>query len=149
MEDPLLRVRQAKVDLQREKFEWAKQKHQQENADRERARERAIDLEYLKITVLVILLIIVIWYLTCKFGFLRGMGSPDAPNSNRATEHFSPYASILTPDTYRTDSSFDYANNMPYKDLNWSERMNVDFNHNAQRIASEDKLADQLLDLVM
>jgi hypothetical protein len=153
MGDPLLQVRREKIALQQAEFEWKKQQAQQEHADRERARGRAVDLEYLKITVLVLLLIIVIWYLTCKFGFLRGVGGPDAANANQADppkkEHFSPYASILTPDIQRTDSSFDYANNMPYKDLDYSQRMNVEFNSNAQRMASEDRLADQLLDLVL
>lgn len=154
--DPLLKVRQDKVALQQAEFEWKKQQAKQDHDDREHTRSRAMDLEYLKITVLVILLIIVIWYLTCKFGFMRGMGGPYAPNANAAggtpptTERFSPYASILTPDIQRTDSSFDYANNMPYKDLDYSQRMNVDFNQNAQRMSSEDKLFDQTIsDLVL
>ncbi len=153
MTDPLLQVRQDKVALKKAEFEWKKQQAQQEHDDREYARGRAIDLEYLKITVLVVLLIIVIWYLTCKFGFLRGVGGPEAPEANQADpqkEHFAPYASVINADIQRGDSSFDYANNMPYKDLDYSQRLNVEFNSNASRYDSEEKLfAQTVSDLVL
>lgn len=149
--DPLLNIRQAKLDLKRADIEW---KHAQANKRaeaEEKMRNRALDFEYLKLTVVLVLVVIVIWFLTCRFGFGNGIGGPGSPNAKSAQprEGFSPYASILSPDTYRTDSSFDYANDMPYKDPDWSQRMNVDFNSNAQAITSEDKLFNQTHDLVL
>lgn len=151
--DPAVAVRQAKLDLKRADIEWKHRRAAEKDAAEERMRNRALDFEYLKLTVVLVLVLIVIWYLTCRFGFGSGIGGPNSPNAQSAErperEAFSPYASILTPDVYRTDSSFDYANNMPYKDLDYSRRMNVEFNNNAQRMTSEDKLFNQTMDLVL
>lgn len=149
--DPLVSLRREKLELKRADVEWKHQQAAQKAAADEKMRNRAIDFEYLKLTVVLVLVIIVIWFLTCRFGFGRGIGGPGSPDAQSASgkERFSPYASILSPDTYRTDSSFDYANVMPHKDLDYSQRMNVEFNDNSQRMTSEDKLFAASHDLVL
>lgn len=147
--DPLVSLRREKLELKRADVEWKHQQATQKAAADEKMRNRAIDFEYLKLTVVLVLVIIVIWFLTCRFGFGRGIGGPASPDAQSAKERFSPYASILSPDTYRTDSSFDYAFNKPFSDPDYSARMPIEFNDNAQRMASEDKLFNQSHDLVL
>lgn len=150
--DPLVSLRQAKLDLKRADVEWKHQQAYEKAVADEKMRNRVLDFEYLKLTVVLVLVLIVIWYLTCRFGFGRGIGGPNSPDAQSAEspkEGFAPYASILAPDTYRTDSSFDYAKNMPYSDPDYSQRMSVEFNDNAQRMTSEDKLFNQSHDLVL
>lgn len=149
--DPLVSLRREKLDLKRADVEWKHQQAAQKAAAEEKMRNRVIDFEYLKLTVVLVLVIIVIWFLTCRFGFGRGIGGPNSPDAQSASgkERFSPYASILSPDTYRTDSSFDYANVTPHKDLDYSQRFPIEFNDNAQRVTSEDRLFAASHDMVL
>lgn len=91
--------------------------------------DRQLDFEYLKLTVALVMLLIIVFMLTSRFrtypkkiqsttktGFAAGTSS---------TENFAPYASILSPSIFRSDPSHDsgkqdmppsgnYANNEHY-----------------------------------
>lgn len=128
------------LELKQHKFE-AKQAFQvRELEEKTHIKNREIDIQYLEFTVVLVLLVLIIYFLTNRFGF--GWG-------NDAKEGFSPYASILSPDISRSDSSFDYAFDMPYKAPDWQSVSNLDFNANAQLYASEDRLFQQVHDLRM
>jgi hypothetical protein len=132
-------LEKAKLELKQHKFE-AKQAFQAKELEEKTAiKNREIDVQYLEFTVVLVLLVLIIYFLTNRFGF--GWGNKP--------EQFSPYASILTPDIGRSDASFDYAQNMPYKSPDWQSISNLDFNANAQLYASEDRLFQQTHDLRM
>lgn len=134
----------AGLELKQHKFE-AKQAFQaRELEEKTKIKNREIDIQYLEFTVVLVLLILVIYFLTNRFGF--GWGNKTEIDK---TENFSPYASILSPDISRSDSSFDYAFDMPYKAPDWQSISNLDFNANAQLYASEDRLFQQTHDLRM
>jgi len=78
--------------------------------------DRAIDFEYLKLTVALVLLLIVVFLITSYFrmcptvestntGFAAGASA--GPSFAGSTESFAPYASVLIPSVFRTDPSHD------------------------------------------
>ena len=76
--------------------------------------EREYDLAYLKFTIILVLLIIIIFYITCKFN-IKGQATK-APATIKVTatgvrkapaEYFTPSASILKNDIFRSDPAFD------------------------------------------
>ena len=76
--------------------------------------EREYDLAYLKFTVILVLLIIIIFYITCKFN-MRQQAEQKTASPIKVTqlgtrlEHFTPNASILKNDIFRSDAAFDVA----------------------------------------
>lgn len=76
--------------------------------------DRKLDFEYLKLTIALVLLLIIMFLVTSRFrtypivipanptksGFTAGAASTKA-------ENFAPYASILAPSTFRSDASHD------------------------------------------
>ena len=78
--------------------------------------EKAIDFEYLKLTVALVLLLIIVFMITSRFrtypiinektntGFAAGA---EQNTTNNNTEQFAPYASILAPSTFRSDPGYD------------------------------------------
>ncbi len=132
-------VEAKKLELKQAKFDARQARYAKEWDEKMAMKSREMDLRYLESLVLVILLILIIYFMSCRFGF--GLG-------NKA-ESFSPYASILGPDQPRSDAAFDYAQNMPYKDPDWEAVSNLDFNGNAQQYRSEDRLFQQTHDLRM
>lgn len=76
--------------------------------------EREYDLAYLKFTVILVLLIIIIFYITCKFN-MRQKDANKASSPVKVTqlgtrmENFTPNASILKNDIFRSDAAFDVA----------------------------------------
>ena len=88
--------------------------------------DKAIDLEYLKLTVALVLLLIIVFMITSRFrtypkkiqqqsptntGFAAGSSNTERFSNSTKTENFAPYASILTPVTFRSDASHDTGKN--------------------------------------
>ena len=61
--------------------------------------ERHYDLAYLKLTVIIILLVIIIFYMTCRFNVTTVVPTK--------SERFTPSASILVNDIFNSIASFD------------------------------------------
>ncbi len=75
--------------------------------------EREYDLAYLKFTVILVLLIIMIFYITCKFNARHKDDQKASPikvtQLGTRQENFTPFASILKNDIFRSDAAFDVA----------------------------------------
>jgi hypothetical protein len=104
-----------------------KQQAESDDAYRARMMDRALDFEYVKMTVIVVILIVLVFYMTCRFGFglqkvsppssgasdqSGGGGNQGAPSSSTSaqppsSEKFSPYESTLVHDMHRDDPSGD------------------------------------------
>lgn len=56
--------------------------------------KRSLDLEYLKLTVIIVLLIVIIFYITCKF-------------NAKKEKYDTPQVSALTNEQQRSDPAFD------------------------------------------
>ena len=74
--------------------------------------EREYDLAYLKFTIILILLIVIIFYITCKFNVKKDTketekGPVKVTSSGTSAEQFTPSASILKNDIFRSDPAFD------------------------------------------
>lgn len=52
------------MDLEREKFEFSKQVYNDIRAEK----NKMIDLSYLKLTVAILLLIVILYWVSCRFG---------------------------------------------------------------------------------
>jgi len=61
---------------------------------------RAMDYEYVKMTALIILMVLVLFWITCQFGLVEKV-------QGQGQEHFSPYESTLAHDMYKSDASGD------------------------------------------
>jgi hypothetical protein len=143
-------VHQQKLELKRQKFQFEKELAEEMRRDKAEALAREVNYKYLVLTVVILLTILVIFWLTKRFGFGVGAGiPPPAQQPAGGSERFSPYASILNADNDRTDSSFDYQLDQPYKSTDPQVYSNMEFNANAQAMSSEDKLANQLWDLIL
>lgn len=190
-----------RLALEREKLLFVEQQAAKDDAAIATLTQRALDFEYLKLAVVLILLIIIVYYLTCRFGFgiptkkrfstpplvkaqvqagnATGSGAggvsagnaaanaapvsvpaagpvsaekPATPAADVKKEYFSPYASILTPDIDRSDQNFDFAQNMPYKTLDYAYIPSYgakDYDKNYSPYSSEDALFKQTHDLVI
>lgn len=66
--------------------------------------ERQFDLAYLKLTVIIVLLIIIIFYITCKFNVEK-----KSESFSKKIEPYTPFPGILINDIYRSDPAFDPA----------------------------------------
>jgi len=103
-----------------------KQQAESDDAYRARMMDRALDFEYVKMTVIVVILIVLVFYMTCRFGF--GLQKTSASSSSAGdqsggatggaatsstsvqpptSERFSPYESTLVHDMHRDDPSGD------------------------------------------
>lgn len=71
--------------------------------------EREYDLAYLKFTVILVLLIIIIFYITCKFNIKQKDAQKTSSPIKVISENFTPNASILKNDIFRSDAAFDVA----------------------------------------
>jgi hypothetical protein len=142
-------VHRAKLALKERKFDFERQLAEELRKDRNSQAEREINFRFLSLTVVVVLLVLCLYWLSARFGFGKGMPAPPPAAQPTGSEHFSPYASILSADSDRTDSSFDFHNNMPFKDIQSSQYSNIEFNDNAQAVDSETRLFGQVHDLVM
>lgn len=76
--------------------------------------EREYDLAYLKFTVILVLLIIMIFYITCKFNMRQKDGQKTASpikvtQLGTRAEYYTPSPSILKNDIFRSDAAFDVA----------------------------------------
>ncbi len=60
--------------------------------------ERAHDLEYVKLTVVIVLLIVIVFYITCKFN----------AGSSAAEKYTEPQLGLTKNDQKRSDAAFDY-----------------------------------------
>lgn len=177
-----------RLALEREKLLFVEQQAAKDDAAIATLTQRALDFEYLKLAVVLILLIIIVYYLTCRFGFgiptkkrfstpplvkaqvqagnaaanaapvsVPAAGpvsaeKPATPAADVKKEYFSPYASILTPDIDRSDQNFDFAQNMPYKTLDYAYIPSYgakDYDKNYSPYSSEDALFKQTHDLVI
>jgi hypothetical protein len=77
--------------------------------------EREYDLAYLKFTIILVLLIIIIFYITCKFNIKQSAAKTTGPVKVtqlgvKAGEHYTPSPSILKNDIFRSDPAFDMTN---------------------------------------
>ena len=74
--------------------------------------EREYDLAYLKFTIILVLLIIIIFYITCKFNVKQDVqkdntGPVKVTQVGTRAEYYTPSPSILANDIFRSDPAFD------------------------------------------
>ena len=76
--------------------------------------EREYDLAYLKFTIILVLLIIIIFYITCKFNIApptqKKTGAIKVTAMGTKSEYYTPSPSILKNDIFRSDPAFDMTN---------------------------------------
>jgi hypothetical protein len=101
------------TDLEKAKFDWYKSRIDKSEEDTIKLLNRAIDYEYVKMTAVIILMIIILYYITCQFGFgvSKNKQINTLPSSSvipaQIKEEFSPYESTLVHDMYKSDASGD------------------------------------------
>jgi hypothetical protein len=104
-------------DLEKEKFNWFKNQVELQNGMNAYWAMQEKDFAYVKLTVALVLLIVVLYYLSCHFGFHKAAPAVAAAEAAATvptmTEKFSPYVSTLAHDERRSDAAGDVSSANP------------------------------------